>query len=83
MPRHFKMLFVGAVLFAFAIVSCDFGPRYELNKFDDSAIPHEGLHHTGAHLFTGVGRWLESSSHSINFSVDDIRRTETLKCHQD
>lgn len=37
MPRHFKLLFVGLLLFGLAIVSCYFGPRYELHKFDTNA----------------------------------------------
>jgi hypothetical protein len=55
MPRHFKILFVGLLLFALAIVSCYFGPRYELNKFDRNA--QDVLTRTGEDLFLGL-RWL-------------------------
>ncbi len=55
MPRHFKFLCVGLLLFALAIVSCYFGPRYELHKFDRGA--QEVLKQTGEALFLGL-RWL-------------------------
>jgi hypothetical protein len=55
MPRHFKILFVGILLFALAIVSSYFGPRYELHKFDANA--QAVLTQTGEDLFLGL-RWL-------------------------
>jgi hypothetical protein len=55
MPRHFKMLSAAILLFALAIASCYFGPRYELHKFDRSA--QNVLVQTGEDLFLGL-RWL-------------------------
>jgi hypothetical protein len=49
------MLFVGLLLFALAIVSCYFGRRYELHKFDANA--QAVLAQTGEDLFLGL-RWL-------------------------
>jgi hypothetical protein len=55
MPRHFKFLLIGLLLFSLAIVSCYFGPRYELHKFDRNA--QDVLTQTGEDVFLGL-RWL-------------------------
>jgi len=55
MPRHFKFLLIGLLLFSLAILSCYFGPRYELHKFDRNA--QDVLTQTGEDVFLGL-RWL-------------------------